>query len=178
MHSCGCHSSRARHPHPKYIHPMTCLKLSHHCRHPAGRSSPVWCFACQADSCSRVQKCAGAAGSRHAWWSARSCPGQGCPHGRECTQCVFRLFICYLKDNRLIHYLIFYLLIFRLQACPAALSRRKSIFPSNLQSKRKALCLFPFHSEARDLGRIGKIVIVVAKRESWQSCEPQPVSVV
>lgn len=58
-HSCGCHSSPARHLHPKYIQAVAFLKTSMECFPPelqGERSSPGGSWCCS-DSCSQGWSC-------------------------------------------------------------------------------------------------------------------------
>lgn len=99
-HSCGCHSSPARHLHPKYIHPVAFLKISmewfhpHGCGHPARRSSP---------------------GDRAALTAAAR-DGAALPAVSTLTLCLQVIFPLF-TENRLIHSLIISLSTYLSSAC-------------------------------------------------------------
>lgn len=138
-----------------------------------------------------------AASSRHAWYPAPLLPPPLLSQLLIYSQCVFRLFIHYLIDNRLIQYLIISLSTYLSSGCQVPSGYPFSMSPNSpcnvpeeeinlLSYKVKGkpcvlvlgCWLFFFISEARDLGKIGKNPDNRGKRESWQSCEPQLVSVV
>lgn len=94
-HSCGCHSSPARHLHPKYIHPVAFLKI------------PVECFAPgPQEGAHQGDGAALTAAAREGW----SCSPSTLT---LCLQVIYPLF----TENRLIHSLIISLSTYLSSAC-------------------------------------------------------------
>lgn len=164
--SCGCHSSRARRLHPKYICIVACLKISGECFPIAvsilwGRSSPAWCFICRSDRCSWVQKRAEAASSRHTRYPAPllPCRGAALPAVNTLTGCLQAIYpLSYRQQADLLcYYLIICLFILGLPG-PFWIPLYHQFFLLIYKAKGKpcGILFFFFPSEARDLGRVGK----------------------